>query len=136
MKIEIFSDYKHDKEIAEKEINIKIEKIAIDYKYLINNLNIIFMNDENLRNINKKHLNKETYTDVIAFNYSENENIIDGEIYISLERIEENAKKFNEEFYKELMRVIIHGMLHLVGEKDNSVDAKSRMTGREEFYLK
>ena len=97
-------------------------------------INLIFCNDKYLSNINKTYLKKDTLTDVIAFNYC-NKDLISGDIYISYERIKENAKKFNLSAENELIRVIIHGILHLIGYKDKIKKEKIKMKVKEDFYL-
>lgn len=96
--------------------------------------NVIFCNDEFLYALNLKYLKHNTYTDIITFDYSDSENII-GDIYISVERVKENAKKYQISFIEELSRVIIHGVLHLCGYKDKEKTAKKLMTEKEDYYL-
>ncbi|HNW97585.1 MAG TPA: rRNA maturation RNase YbeY [Bacteroidales bacterium] len=95
----------------------------------------IFCSDSYLHEINIKYLNRDTYTDVIAFDYSENE-IVSGDIYISIERIEENAVKMKTTFLNELYRVMAHGTLHLSGYSDKTKSKKLIMTKKEDIHLK
>lgn len=97
-------------------------------------LNFIFCSDEYLHKINVEYLNHDTYTDVITFPYSEGK-IIEGDIFISIERIQENAEKFKVDFENELHRVMIHGVLHLLGFGDKTVEDKAQMTQKEDEYL-
>ena len=97
-------------------------------------INIIFCSDAYLLEINRKYLNHDYYTDIITFNYNE-KNKISGDLFISIERIEENAKKFETSFNSELKRVIIHGILHLLGFYDNSDILKNEMHKREDDAL-
>ena len=98
-------------------------------------INYIFCSDEYLHNLNIKYLNHDTYTDIITFNYSENTCEISGEIYISIERVKENAQKYKATFPEELYRVMIHGVLHLLGYKDKTrIDAQI-MRDKEDYYL-
>lgn len=98
-------------------------------------INYIFCNDECLHDLNIKYLNHDTYTDIITFNYSENTYEISGDIYISIERVKENAQKFEATFPEELYRVMIHGVLHLLGYKDKTrIDAQI-MRDKEDYYL-
>jgi rRNA maturation RNase YbeY len=99
------------------------------------NINFIFCNDSYLLKINKQFLNKDTLTDVIAFDYCEN-NIVSGDIYISYERVTENAKNFKSSAEKEVHRIIIHGVLHLTGYQDKTDMAKQKMKIKEDEYLK
>jgi rRNA maturation RNase YbeY len=100
-------------------------------------INFIFCSDDYLLNINKQYLNHDTYTDIITFDYSqENMNLnINGDIYISTERVKENALKFSKSFEDELHRVLIHGTLHLLGYKDKTKIAKAEMTKQEDLCL-
>lgn len=98
-------------------------------------INYVFCGDNYLQRINIEHLNTDTYTDVIAFDYSENTKEVSGDIYISVERIKENAKKFKVTFHQELYRVMIHGILHLIGYKDKTVEDAHQMRNKEDYYL-
>lgn len=102
--------------------------------YKIGNINIIFCNDNYLLNINLKFLKKNNYTDVIAFEIIKKKNIY-GDIYISLERILYNSKKFKENFFHELKRVIIHAILHFIGYKDKYKTEKKIMYNKENLLL-
>jgi probable rRNA maturation factor len=100
-------------------------------------LNFIFCSDDYLLNINKQYLNHDTYTDIITFDYSKEDTKlpVSGDIYISIDRIKENAGKFSKTFENELQRVIIHGVLHLLGYKDKTKIAKAEMTKQEDVCL-
>ena len=95
----------------------------------------IFCNDDQLLLINEKFLNHNTYTDIITFPTSENRDIISGEIYISVERVNENCIKHNSSFKEEISRVMVHGILHLVGYKDKLISEKELMRSKEDYYL-
>jgi rRNA maturation RNase YbeY len=97
-------------------------------------LNIVFYNDQQLLEFNKQYLNHDTFTDVITFDYSEG-NILHGDICISVERVTENAKKYNFTFGEELRRVIVHGILHLCGYQDKKIEEKQLMKHKEEEAL-
>ncbi|MFK7945960.1 MAG: rRNA maturation RNase YbeY [Saprospiraceae bacterium] len=102
----------------------------------IASLSFVFCSDSYLHNINIEYLNHDTLTDVITFQYSEPESTeIEGDIFISIDRIKENAAQFQVTFEKELFRVMIHGTLHLLGYGDKSPDDKQLMTEKENFYL-
>lgn len=98
------------------------------------------MNDENLLTLNRQYLSHDEYTDIITFDLSEKSKRkrkeIDGEIYISIERVKENAKTFGKAFQEELHRVMIHGVLHLCGYRDKSSGSQKKMREKEDFYLK
>ncbi len=97
-------------------------------------LNIIFCSDTFLLNLNIDYLNHDTYTDIITFDWSENQTI-SGELYISIERVKENAILLRKTFEEELNRVMIHGVLHLMGYADKSPSDLSTMRAKEDFYL-
>lgn len=100
----------------------------------VGNISYLFCTDEYLLNINRQFLSHDFYTDIITFDYSE-KNKIEGEIFISVERVKENAKTFKQPFQKELMRTIIHGVLHLCGYKDKNPSDKKRMRLKEDEAL-
>ena len=95
----------------------------------------IFCSDDYLLKINTDFLAHHTYTDIVTFDNSEEPGKIDADIFISIERVKENAAKYNVSFEEELHRVIIHGVLHLVGYKDKSASQKSLMRKKEDSYL-
>ncbi|WP_428327793.1 rRNA maturation RNase YbeY [Mucilaginibacter sp.] len=103
--------------------------------YKLKELTYIFCTDEYLLQINQQYLDHDTYTDIITFDNSEKEKVIVGDIFISIERIRENAGKFSLTETDELHRVIIHGALHLVGYTDKTPADKKKMTLKEDFYL-
>jgi len=104
-------------------------------KKTLGDLNFIFCTDEYLLQINMEYLDHHTYTDIITFDSSETPGTIEGDIFISIERIQENATKFERPFDEELHRVIIHGVLHLMGYGDKSKAAKAQMRKKEDTYL-
>ncbi|KGE15167.1 rRNA maturation RNase YbeY [Sphingobacterium deserti] len=101
----------------------------------IGELNFIFCDDAYLLEINKQYLDHDTYTDIVTFDSSEEEDVIAGDIFISVERTAENAAKFSVSERDELHRVIIHGVLHLCGFLDKGKADKERMTAKENEYL-
>lgn len=98
-------------------------------------LNYVFCSDEYLYKMNVDFLQHDTLTDIITFDQSENENKIEGDIFISVERVQENAKKFNTTYIDELNRVMIHGALHLIGYKDKKKADQELMRSKEDYYL-
>lgn len=97
-------------------------------------VNYIFCDDQHLLHINQTYLKHNTLTDIVTFDYSE-KNILSGDIFISIERVKENAKKFNVSFESELRRVMVHGLLHLAGYKDKTKEHKTIMTRKEDHCL-
>jgi len=97
-------------------------------------INFIFCSDEYLLKINREHLKHDYYTDIITFDYSE-KGSISGDIYISVDRIRDNAKTYHVTLKNEVQRVIIHGVLHLLGYLDKTPSQKKLMTHKEDFYL-
>ncbi len=94
----------------------------------------VFCNDEYLLGMNEKYLKHDTLTDIITFDYSE-KGKLSGDIFISIERVKENAGSFNTTLNQELGRVMAHGVLHLSGYKDKSPEDKKMMRSKEDFYL-
>jgi len=99
-------------------------------------VNIVLCDDDHLLELNRKYLNHNTLTDIITFSYHEpGEEVIAGEVYISLPRIRENSIKFKQPVARELCRVIMHGMLHLTGMDDRTKEQRLAMTRKEDSYL-
>jgi probable rRNA maturation factor len=103
--------------------------------YKLDELTYIFCSDAYLLQINQQYLDHDTYTDIITFDNSETEKSITGDIFISIERIRENAEKFSQSVVDELHRVVIHGVLHLLGYKDKTPEDNKQMTKKEDHYL-
>lgn len=101
----------------------------------LSEINYIFCSDVYLIGLNQQYLDHDTYTDIITFDNSEIEKSIAGDIFISIDRIRENALTFGIDATHELHRVMIHGVLHLLGYKDKSKKDKALMTQKEDFYL-
>ena len=95
-------------------------------------ISYIFCSDEYLHNLNLKHLNHNTLTDIITFDYCE-EKIVNGDLYISIDRIKENAKQYKNSIENELHRVMIHGIMHLCGYKDKTPEDHNVMSAIEDF---
>ncbi|MFO7614303.1 MAG: rRNA maturation RNase YbeY [Bacteroidales bacterium] len=109
---------------------------TIEYEeYKPGTLNIIFTNDDLLVQLNKEYLKHFTLTDIITFDLSDSKGIVEGDIYISIERAKENARAYREPFQREVRRLIIHGVLHLLGYKDKTKAEQDEMRAREEYYL-
>ncbi|HPS95671.1 MAG: rRNA maturation RNase YbeY [Bacteroidales bacterium] len=97
-------------------------------------INIIFCSDEYLLELNKKYLSHDFYTDIITFDNCSNQ-IISGDLFISIDRVRENSKTYSSSFDEELHRVIVHGLLHLLGYKDKTKAQSKVMREKESFYL-
>lgn len=114
-----------------------IEKVVKAEQSKIRSLSYVFCTDKHLLGINERYLQHDTLTDIITFDLNEDgSNSLEGEIYISVERVRENARELGVNFSMELHRVIVHGVLHLVGYKDKSEKERKEMRRREDKYLK
>ena len=103
--------------------------------FKLQELNFIFCSDEYLLGINQQYLNHNTYTDIITFDNSDVEKMIVSDIFISIERVKENAETYKTTVFDEVCRIMIHGTLHLLGYKDKGKAAKTLMTQKENEYL-
>lgn len=112
-----------------------INRIVKSERYTVREINYIFCSDEYLNKINVEFLNHKSLTDIITFDNSSKKGVIESDIYISIERVKENTIKFNTSFLDELNRVMIHGVLHLLGYKDKTDRAKSQMRKKEDACL-
>lgn len=116
-------------------LKLWIKSIVNKEKHVIGTLNYIFCSDDELLEINIKHLNHNTFTDIITFDYTEDKKI-SSDIFISIDRVIENSKKFDTSFENELHRVMIHGVLHLCGYKDKTKSDAELMRKKENWALK
>lgn len=130
-----FDEVQKPKEFKTRLFRVWINSIEKHYLTKIDDLSYIFVSDEQLLAINQQYLAHNTYTDIITFDLSDIENHINGEIYISLDRIIDNAQKFNVPILDELLRVIAHGLLHLIGFDDKTKAKKSKMTEQENICI-
>ena len=112
-----------------------VKSAIVSEGYKLQEINYIFCSDAYLLQINRQYLDHDTYTDIITFDNSEKEKVITGDIFISIDRIRENATKFDTGLVNELNRVIIHGALHLLGYTDKTAENKKIMTSKEDHYL-
>ena len=123
-----------------KKISTWIQQVVKAENAEIESLSYVFCTDKYLLKINQDYLAHDTFTDIITFDYSDAKSLkgvksLEGEIYISIQRVRENAKGLGTDFDIELRRVIIHGVLHLLGYKDKSAKDKKAMRKREEWAL-
>ena len=134
--LQIINDFDNNLKLS----NNLIEKIIFNIisnesKYSSINMSIIIANDEYLKTLKIKYFNMDIFTDVITFNLSDNDKDLDAEVYISWERVNENAKKYKQRINNEMKRVIIHGCLHLVGFEDFTEREKKYMRKKELKYI-
>ena len=109
--------------------------VFTDQNYKEGEITFIFSNDEFLRKLKQKYFNVDVYTDVISFNLESQGEPLEGEIYISRDRAEENAQLFGITFEDELKRLVIHGSLHLLGHDDKTDNERKKMKQLEDYYL-
>ena len=129
--------YNYETEFAlenETQLENWIEKVVSDKEFELGEVNYIFCDDEYLLKLNIEFLQHDTLTDIISFDNSLGK-LINGDIFISIERVQENAKEYNVTFEEELHRVMIHGILHYMGLKDKSADEKMLMRKEENKAL-
>ena len=129
-----FQYIENDKLINTKDINLWINSVIIEEGMIIGELIYVLCNDEYLLKKNIQFLNHNSLTDVITFDYSQDE-IISGDILISTERVVENAEIFKVHYLTELHRVMVHGLLHLLGYKDKIEKDANTMHEKENYYL-
>ena len=123
-------------ELLEKSLIINwVKQVIKGEGKQLGDINFIFCSDNYLHNINLSYLNHDTLTDIVTFDNSEVENEIEGDIFISIDRVRENAELFKRPEKEELHRVIIHGVLHLIGFSDKSDIEKKQMRKKEEACL-
>ncbi len=133
--INYFSNYKNF-ELSNPENVTAWIKDAVDREgKRVGEVQYIFCEDEYLLDINKRFLQHDYYTDIVTFPLGESDKIVSGEIYISIDRVHENAEMNRVSFENELSRVIIHGVLHLIGYDDHSEEEKKEMRSKEDYYL-
>jgi probable rRNA maturation factor len=133
-KVEMFFENIQKIDLPKKRLlNFMDEMVKIE-NFSCGRINFIFCNDQYLLNINKEFLKHDYFTDIITFDYSKNKKL-SGDLYLSVERITENAGKFGVSFLDEIVRVMIHGILHLIGYNDKTSDEKKMIREKEDIYL-
>ena len=129
----------HNEEVSfsfnnKREVSLWLKSVVSSFQKELGVINVVFCNDQYLLKINQTYLNHDYFTDIITFNYNEN-NLISGDLFISIDRVKENAINQKMEFNVEIHRVIVHGVLHLCGLNDQSKQEKEIMRGRENLFL-
>lgn len=118
----------------EKRLKEWIAEAVAAEGFLVGEINYVFCTDEYLHKINLQYLNHDTYTDIISFDYRVGKQL-HGDIFISVDRVRENATKFEVDFNSELLRVLIHGILHFCGYKDKLDNEVNVMRAKEDYYV-
>ena len=142
--ITYFSENTKFPAIPKRKTTAWLKNIAQQQHKKIGDVNFIFCTDEKILEINRQYLQHDYFTDIITFDYSKPEvfrpkggkkNVISGDIFISLETVKSNAAQYNQQFETELYRVLIHGILHLCGQKDTTETDRAEMTRKENEAL-
>lgn len=130
--LRVFTDYKS---IKKRNIHFLISQLSKQFGLQIIFLEVNIVSSEIVIELNKKYLKHNYNTDIITFNYSDDSSKLEGEIFISFDEAEKNSKRFRNSINEELKRLIIHGVLHLVGYNDSTKTEKRRMSKLENEYL-
>ena len=120
--------------LQKQKINNWIKDTAAGYEKKVGDIAYIFCSDERILEINKQYLNHDYFTDIISFDYSEG-SIISGDIFISVDTVQSNSAEFGVSFETELLRILIHGILHLCGQDDKTPELRTEMTKKENSAL-
>ena len=121
--------------LQKQKINRWIKDTAAGYDKKIGEIAYIFCSDKKILEVNNQYLHHDYYTDIITFDYSEG-SVISGDIFISLDTVKSNAQDFGVDFEHEILRILIHGILHLCGQDDKTTEQRKEMTGKENLALK
>lgn len=120
--------------LDERKISRWIKAVAAHYGFGVGNINYIFCSDERELEVNRQFLGHDYYTDVITFDYS-TASTLNGDIFISVDTVRSNAETVGTSFENELLRILVHGVLHLTGQGDKTPETKTQMTAKEEHAL-
>ena len=120
--------------IRKRDTTAWIRRVAAAHKRKVGEIGYLFCDDEKILEVNREYLNHDYYTDIITFDYDEGE-IINGDLVISLDTVRSNAEMVSASFDHELLRILIHGVLHLTGQADKTPETKAEMTRKEEEAL-
>jgi len=132
--IEIYFEDVNPINIYEKTLLLHLNSLIKNELKKTGEISVIFCSDEYLLKMNKEYLDHDYYTDIITFDYVEGK-VISGDLFISLDRIRDNAEQFETSLIKEVYRVVFHGVLHLTGYKDKTEEEQKTMREKENFYL-
>jgi len=121
-------------ELDQPKVRQWIRSVAADYGFAVGDVTYVFTDDEGELRVNQQFLGHDYYTDVITFDYS-SQTVISGDIFISLDMVKHNAEQVGTIFVEELMRIMIHGVLHLTGQGDKTPESKAQMTEKENLAL-
>jgi len=132
--IQFFFEDEEEFIFPSKQFSDWLIKCISEHSFICGDISVILCSDNYLLDINRQYLDHDYYTDIITFNYNESE-VISGDLFISVPRIKENADEFNISFSKEFKRVLIHGILHLVGYNDKTDEEQKVMREKEDYYL-
>ena len=132
--IELFFEDIQPFSIQKAHLNTFVKHLIINEIKRQGDISVVFCSDNYLLEMNKEYLEHDYFTDIITFDYVE-ENVISGDLFISYDRVVENAQNLNIEVIKELYRVVFHGILHLCGYKDKTNEEQKLMTEKENYYL-
>lgn len=135
MTIDFFSEDCNLPEISSQQVTSWLDQVAQMENKVVDSLNIIFCSDDYLLDINREHLNHNYYTDIITFPTEMSDTGITGDLFISIDRVRDNASHMSQSFERELNRVMVHGTLHLLGYEDKTEDEQRVMRQKEDFYL-
>ena len=120
--------------LQKQKINNWIKETAALYDKKVGQIAYIFCSDERILEVNKQYLNHDYFTDIITFDYSEG-SVISGDLFISLDTVLSNSREFGDSFETELLRILIHGVLHLCGQDDKTPESRIEMTKKENLAL-
>ncbi len=120
--------------LNENLLNKNIKRLINNELKMMGEISVIFCSDDFLLKLNEQYLNHDYYTDIITFDYV-NGSVISGDLFISIDRVRENAYNFKKEIMNEIYRVVFHGILHLTGYKDKTNEEQKLMREKEEYYL-
>lgn len=134
MKINVFCEEVDKPSVTKKIINEVVTLISNGENTIFGDINIIFCSDDYLLTINNEYLKHDYYTDIITFDYK-NKNSVSSDMFISLDRVHENSNTLQVPFNHELLRIIIHGTLHLSGYEDDTIEKRLSMSQKEDYYL-